>query len=127
MKSWKDLEIYNLAPCASAAVNETWTGLRLKLATEVKHSGVGNEQIKSNKFGEYIDPDKKTVKIPEDLAMVLSDHPTALNFFNDLAYSHKKEYVLWILTAKQEKTRQQRIEKALDMLVKKKKNPSAKG
>ena len=126
MKTWNELGIYGLSPCASAAVNETWTGLRLKLATEVKRSGIGNEQIKSNEYGDFIDPINKTVKLPKDLASVLAQNSNALTYFNSLAYSHKKEYVLWILTAKQDKTKQSSIEKTLEMLVLGKKNPSDK-
>ncbi|WP_316829403.1 YdeI/OmpD-associated family protein [Pedobacter aquatilis] len=126
MKTWQELDIYGLNPCASAAVNETWTALRLKFITEIKPSGLRNDHIKTNDFAEYIDVETKTVKLPEDLALVLQDNPKALNYFNGLAYSHKKEYVLWILTAKQEKTRTNRIEKALDMLLNDKKNPSVK-
>lgn len=127
MKTWNELGIYGLSPCASAAVNETWTGLRLKLATEVKRSGIGNEQIKSNEYGDFVDPVNKMVKLPEDLSSVLAQNSKALNYFNSLAYSHKKEYVLWILTAKQDKTRQSRIQKTLEMLSIGKKNPSDKG
>ena len=127
MKTWKALEVYGLSPCASVAVNEIWTGLRLKLITEIKPSGLRNDDIKNNAYGDYIDPDTKTVKLPDDFAGILSRNPAALQFFNKLAYSHRKEYVLWILSAKQNKTREARMEKALEMLVNEKKNPSAKG
>jgi hypothetical protein len=126
MKSWEELNTFGLTPCASAAVNETWTALRLKLITEVKPSGMRNDHIKTNEFGEYIDPVNKTVKLPEDLKAVLEDNLNAYNYFNQLAYSHRKEYVLWILSAKQEKTRISRIEKTLEMLSNNKKNPSDK-
>jgi hypothetical protein len=126
MKSWEELNTFGLTPCASAAVNETWTALRLKLITEVKPSGMRNDHIKTNEFGEYIDPVNKTVKLPEDLKAVLVDNPSAYNYFNQLAYSHRKEYVLWVLSAKQEKTRSGRIEKTLEMLLGNKKNPSDK-
>jgi hypothetical protein len=126
MKSWEELNTFGLTPCASAAVNETWTTLRLKLITEVKPSGMRNDHIKTNEFGEYIDPVNKTVKLPEDLKAVLEDNLNAYNYFNQLAYSHRKEYVLWILSAKQEKTRISRIEKTLEMLSNNKKNPSDK-
>ncbi|MFC3563596.1 YdeI/OmpD-associated family protein [Pedobacter jamesrossensis] len=126
MKTWKELSVYELSPCASAAVNEIWTGLRLKLASEVKHSGLGNEQIKSNEYGDYIDPVKKIVKIPEDLAAILSLNSNALNYFDSLSYSNKKEYVLWILIAKQDKTRETRIKKTIELLSIGKKNPTAK-
>ncbi|KQM66069.1 hypothetical protein ASE74_09265 [Pedobacter sp. Leaf216] len=126
MKSWEELNVYGLTPCASAAVNETWTALRLKLITEVKPSGMRNDHIKTNDFGEYIDPVNKTVKLPEDLKSILENQPKALAYFNQLAYSHRKEYVLWVISAKQEKTRLNRLEKTLEMLLNGKKNPSEK-
>jgi hypothetical protein len=126
MKSWDELNIFGLTPCASAAVNETWTALRLKLISEVKPSGMRNDHIKTNQYGEYIDPVNKTIKLPEDLKVVLEADPGALAYFNQLAYSHRKEYVLWVLSAKQEKTRVSRIEKSLTLLLTNKKNPSEK-
>lgn len=126
MKSWEELNVFGLTPCASAAVNETWTGLRLKLLSEVKPSGMRNDHIKTNEYGEYIDPVNKTVNLPDDLKAALSDQPQALTYFNQLAYSHRKEYVLWVLSAKQEKTRLSRVEKTLEMLVNRKKNPTDK-
>lgn len=126
MKSWEELDTFGLTPCASAAVNETWTALRLKLITEVKPSGMRNDHIKTNEFGEYIDPVNKTVKLPEDLKALLESHPQALAYFNQLAYTNRKEYVLWLLSAKQEKTRANRLEKTLEMLLNSKRNPSDK-
>lgn len=126
MKSWEESNTFGLTPCASAAVNETWTALRLKLITEVKPSGMRNDHIKTNEFGGYIDPVNKTVKLPEDLKTLLENHPKALDYFSQLAYSHRKEYVLWLLSAKQEKTRTNRLEKTLEMLLNNKKNPSDK-
>lgn len=126
MKSWEELNTFGLTPCASAAVNETWTGLRLKFISEVKPSGMRNDHIKTNEYGGYIDPVNKIVNLPDDLKLVLENHPAALNYFNQLAYSHRKEYVLWILSAKQEKTRVARIDKTLEMLLNNKKNPSDK-
>ncbi|MFD2287764.1 hypothetical protein GJU39_16190 [Pedobacter petrophilus] len=126
MKSWRSIAVFGISPCASAAVNDVWTGLRMKPGTEVKKSGLGNEEIKSNEYGEYIDQVNKTVKIPADLAALLAEHPKASSYFSSLAYSHKKEYVLWLLTAKQAKTRSLRLDKTLEMLLNKKKNPSAK-
>jgi len=126
MKSWEELSNFGLTPCASAAVNETWTALRLKFISEVKPSGMRNDHIKTNEFGEYIDPVNKTVKLPDDLQIHLAAHTEAYAYFNTLAYSHKKEYVLWILTAKQDKTRNSRLEKTIEMLLNRKKNPSDK-
>ncbi|MEE1944275.1 YdeI/OmpD-associated family protein [Pedobacter sp. KR3-3] len=126
MQSWDDLKVFNLAPCASAAINETWTALRIKPADAQKKSGVGNQEITGNAFGEYIDVANKKVKLPVDLKNALERSTKALAFYEQLSYSNQKEYVLWILTAKQEKTRLDRIEKAIEKLENSLKNPSAK-
>ena len=126
MQSWKDLSNYKLSPCGSVAVDEIWTGLRIKPASSQKRSGVGNAEIANNEYGKYVDVANKVVTLPEDLKMALSAHPTALAFYEKLAYSHRKEYVLWIVTAKQEKTRLDRIQKMMEKLLARKKNPSEK-
>jgi Bacteriocin-protection, YdeI or OmpD-Associated len=126
MQSWSDLSKYDLAPCGSAAVNKIWTGIRIKTASSQKKSGVGNAEIANNEYGKYIDVANKIVNLPEDLKEELSKNPTALAFYDQLAYSHRKEYVLWIVTAKQEKTRTDRISKMMEKLLASKKNPSEK-
>lgn len=126
MKSWDDLNQHQLEPCASAAVNEDWTGIRLKIAGTTKKSGVANQDIAKNDYAEFVDVTNKVVTLPEDVLAALQEFPYALAFYNKLAYSHKKEYVLWILTAKQEKTRVDRIAKMVEKLNVSKKNPSEK-
>ncbi|WP_316838922.1 YdeI/OmpD-associated family protein [Pedobacter gandavensis] len=126
MGPWDELKNYQLTPCASAAISEIWTGIRLKPIALVKASAVRNENIQKNDFSNYIDVLNKQVKMPEDLEFALKQYPKAMEYFLSLAYSHKKEYVLWILTAKQDKTRLSRIEKTIEMLLAGKKNPTAK-
>jgi uncharacterized protein YdeI (YjbR/CyaY-like superfamily) len=57
---------------------------------------------------------------------LLESSPAALNFFHSLSFSNKKEYVVWILSAKQEKTRLERLSKVAEKLLAGKKNPSEK-
>lgn len=126
MQSWEDLIKLGLAPCGSAAVNEIWTAIRVKPADSQKKSGVGNAEIANNEYGNYIDVASKTVTLPTYLKEALSKQPSALAFYEQLAYSHRKEYVLWIITAKQEKTKQDRINKMIEKLLERKKNPAEK-
>lgn len=126
MQSWDDLKQFNLAPCASAAIDTIWTAIRIKPIEAQQKSGVGNTEIQQNDYGSYIDVTNKTVKLPDDLKAALELNETALNFYEKLAYSNRKEYVLWILTAKQEKTRTDRIHKTIEKLLNGKKNPSEK-
>ncbi len=126
MQSWEDLNRYQLAPCASAAIDQTWTALRIKPVDSTKRSGMGNAEIQQNEYGEFVDVKRKIVNLPDDLKTVLEKNSTALDFYEQLSYSNRKEYVLWVLSAKQEKTRLDRIQKTVDKLTAKKKNPTEK-
>ncbi|WP_413668716.1 YdeI/OmpD-associated family protein [Mucilaginibacter sp. Mucisp86] len=126
MSSWDAPAQYGLRPVASAAVNEVWTALRFRPVEAVKVSEGRNDAVRNNEHSAYIDVDNKIVTLPDYIKETLEQYPGVLNYFQSLAYSHKKEYVLWILTAKQEKTRQDRLAKMVEMLQNKKKNPSDK-
>ncbi|WP_158622625.1 YdeI/OmpD-associated family protein [Pedobacter sp. KBW06] len=126
MAPWEEVKVHQLTPCASISISEIWTGLRLKPIALVKASAVRNENIEQNEFSAYIDVVNKQVLPPQDLLAALEQYPLALTYFESLAYSHRKEYVLWILTAKQDKTRLSRIEKTIEMLLTKRKNPNDK-
>ncbi len=126
MSSWNAPHEYGLRPVASAAVNETWTALRFRPVGQAKLSSGRKDAVRNNEYSEFIDVDKKTVTLPHYVKIVLEKQPNALAWFLQLAYSNKKEYILWILTAKQEKTRQDRLDKMVTMLLNKKKNPSDK-
>ncbi len=61
---------------------------------------------------------KPPVKVPSSFAKVLKRNPKALATFEGFAPSHKREYVEWIVEAKQEATRERRIATAIEWLVK---------
>lgn len=126
MSSWDEPAVYGLRPVSSAAINETWTALRFRPIEQAKVSEGRNDAVRNNEYGAFIDVDNKTVTLPDYVKAALEQQPGALPFFQQLAYSHKKEYLLWILTAKQEKTREDRLVKMVNMLLEKKKNPSDK-
>lgn len=53
------------------------------------------------------------VKVPDDVRAALRANPDAAAFFDELSYSHRREYVDWIEEAKREDTRQRRIQKMI--------------
>lgn len=126
MQSWEDLKTFNLTPSGSAAIDETWTALRIKPETEMKRSGLGNTEIAKSEYGNYIDVANKIINLPEDLESELKKEVSTFDFYQSLSYSNRKEYVLWVLSAKQEKTRLDRIKKTVEKLNAGKKNPSDK-
>jgi hypothetical protein len=126
MSSWDEPAKYGLRGVAAAAVNETWTALRFRPEGQSKVSDTCNENIKQNGYSTYVDVDNKIVRLPDEIKSVLQKSPQALASYEKLSYSNRKEYVLWILTAKQEKTRNERLLKLVEKLLDGKKNPSEK-
>jgi hypothetical protein len=59
----------------------------------------------------------RTVAVPADLEAALLRAPAQAQAFAALSYSHKKEYVDWIESAKKPETRSNRIEKAVAMIA----------
>ena len=65
----------------------------------------------------------KKVTLPDDVALALKKHKQEGSYFDTLAFSHKKEYLEWIITAKREETRKERIKGMIERLGKNWKNP----
>ena len=59
---------------------------------------------------------KKEVGVPDDLAAALAKNARARATFEGFSYSHRKEYVDWINTAKREQTRARRLATTLEWL-----------
>jgi len=126
MSSWDELAVYGYASVAAAAIDQTWTALRFRPIGQSKVSDSCNEEIKKNDYANYIDVDNKQIKLPAEMQDVLAPAPAAMEFYQKLSYSNKKEYVIWILSAKQEKTKQERLIKLVEKLSAGKKNPAEK-
>lgn len=119
---WDVVDSLDLEAVASISIDATWSAFRFKPkgirgTTKAKHKALG--------FGDYIDTVKRTVKPPEDFAARLASNNDAKSFFDSLSFTNKKEYVVWILSAKQEATRQKRLDASMEKLGKRLKNPSA--
>jgi uncharacterized protein YdeI (YjbR/CyaY-like superfamily) len=61
--------------------------------------------------------DTRIVEAPAAVARMLEAHPVAAAHFERLPYSHKKEFLDWIASAKKEETRTRRLEKLIPMLL----------
>jgi len=126
MGNWDELTTLGLRIVTSVSVNETWTALRFKPIALTNLSESRNDNIRQNKYMEFIDIDNKQIVLPADMAEALGQNQSAMAFYQGLSYSNKKEYVVWILSAKQEKTRGERLVKTIEKLMSGKKNPAEK-
>ena len=56
-------------------------------------------------------------ELPEDLLWALDAHPLAQAIFDQFSPSHRREYILWIESARSPETRAQRIDQAIALIV----------
>ncbi len=63
-----------------------------------------------------IDTAPREVRVPTDLSEQLAHASTARDFFETLAYTHRKEWVRWVEDAKKPETRSARIAKTVAAL-----------
>lgn len=61
------------------------------------------------------DQEERTLEVPEDLATLLRKEGL-FSSFEQMTYTHRREYCRWIMEAKKEETRQRRLDKTVDML-----------
>lgn len=104
--------------------DETWSAFACRLKTEKdeRHDLKPKERPILN----YIDKEKKSVRLPDDFSKALQQNKKLNEFFNALSFTNRKEYVEWIITARREETRTQRITGSLQRLAKGWKNPSGR-
>jgi Bacteriocin-protection, YdeI or OmpD-Associated/Domain of unknown function (DUF1905) len=65
------------------------------------------------------DTEERTVAVPDDFQRALARSPKARDAFEKFAYTHRKEYVQWIESAKRPETRQRRITDAVARIAQK--------
>lgn len=62
------------------------------------------------------DKEPRVVEVPEDFEKLLKKDKSVWDTFSKFAYTHKKEYVSWIVEAKKTETRNRRLKKAFEMI-----------
>ncbi len=91
-----------------------------KMLREGRMSARGLALVESAKrSGAWDNPNTKPVfdlSMPPEFAAALQEHPAARAVYESLPWSHKKEYLLWIVTAKRDETRARRIEESIRLL-----------
>jgi Bacteriocin-protection, YdeI or OmpD-Associated/Domain of unknown function (DUF1905) len=63
-----------------------------------------------------LDTAPREVEVPEVLARALAEDSEARAAFDRLAYTHRKEFALWIDEAKRDETLQRRVGQVVEML-----------
>lgn len=113
---YKDLQWLSLI-----SFDDTWSTFAVRLKSGTNDKKI--EKPKERVIFDYIDSKTKTIRLPEDLEKLLTKNKKANAFFQTLSFSNRKEYVEWIVTAKREETRNERLTGTIERLEKNWKNP----
>src|SRR6185295_4181052 len=121
-KGWDNLLKHDeLGWISLISFDDTWStfGARLKTEADKKRE----EKPRERPIFDYVDPKTKSVRLPDDLAAALKKNKKQEGFFNILSFTNKKEYIEWIISAKREETRMDRVNGTIERLGKQWKNP----
>lgn len=122
-KGWDALMKHGdtLAWISLVSFDATWSAFGFRPKTEADNKKV--PKAAERPILDYIDPRAKTVRLPDDLAAALAKKKKEQAFFDALSFTNRKEYVEWIVSAKREETRAERVKGTVERLTKEWKNP----
>jgi len=117
--SWDFIESHGYETVRLVAVDNLWSAMRFKKPEPTTKKSTSFSTVNP---APGIDYAKRTIDIPQELQQLLDKNKTAASFFDGLAFSHKREYVEWIISAKREETKARRLETTMEKLTAQKKN-----
>lgn len=101
--------------------NDTWSVFGFRPKTEADKKKEAKSKVRE--IFNWVDPNTREVKLPDDLAATLKKNKKEYAVFDSLSFTNKKEYIEWIVTAKREETRAERLKGTIERLGKGWKNP----
>jgi len=101
--------------------DDTWSVFGFRQKTDGDKKKEASPKIRE--IFNWVNPETKEVRLPDDLQFALDKNKKEATFFASLAFTNKKEYVEWIVTAKRPDTRAERIKGTVERLSKLWKNP----
>ncbi|TJY41404.1 hypothetical protein E5161_13415 [Cohnella pontilimi] len=119
---WKTVSDAGWEGVSLISLDDTWSSMRFRPLAAV---GKTRRSPAERRAAVSSEP-SKPLEVPDDLRAALDAEPEASSFFDNLAPSHKKEYVSWIVEAKKAETRSARVAKTVEKLRQGLKRPSDK-
>jgi uncharacterized protein YdeI (YjbR/CyaY-like superfamily) len=104
--------------------NSRWSERNLRWARELMAQGLMEPAGRAAFDQRAGEPDPADAKrretdpvLPPELERVIRAHPQSWRHFKNLAPGYRRQYVLWLTTAKRPDTRRRRLEEALRLLA----------
>jgi hypothetical protein len=118
VKAWFDGVLYR-GTLMRMGRSRDWLGITQEIRKKISKNPGDTVQVILEE-----DREERTIAVPEDLAEIFKTNKAESEFFHSLSFTNRKEYINWILAAKRQETRIKRVEKTIEMLNRKKKNPA---
>ncbi|MFN7258364.1 MAG: YdeI/OmpD-associated family protein [Cyclobacteriaceae bacterium] len=119
---WEKLAKNKFVPVTQVAIDETWSALRFKPVDQIpkltRKTAIGQQPSKPSK--------ERTLELSTEFQQLLGKNKKAGVFFKSLSFTNRKEYVVWLESAKKPETKQKRLKDAIEKLLSEKRNPSEK-
>lgn len=103
--------------------NDTWSVFGFRAKNDADRKKEAKPKVEREIFN-WVNPATKEVTLPDELIAALKKNKKLEAYFHTLAFSHKKEYIEWIINAKREETKTERIKGTIERLAKGLKNPA---
>ena len=101
--------------------DDTWSTFAFRLKTDVDKKKETKPKLRE--IFNWVNSETKEIRLPDDLSTVLKKNKKQQQFFDALSFTNKKEYIEWIVTAKKEETRSERVTGTMERLAQGWKNP----
>jgi len=126
MNTWELTRGSPWQPVSSISIDDTWSAVRFRHAPglDQRRAERQDEVMRDADGTVCIDRMNRTVTAPRDLMQLFKKAPKANALFETLSFTHRREYVQWILEAKRPETRAQRLSKTVEKLSQGKRNPT---
>lgn len=113
-EGWQSVYELEYEPVTSVSINSDWSAVRFRKSHLI---GPKKRDIKmAERQVEGVDFVNRTVTPPKDVAGKLKQHKEIQTLFNSMSFSHKREYIEHIVSAKKPETRDRRINKMIELL-----------
>lgn len=117
--SWDFIAAHGYTGVRIISLDNVWSALRCKRTDEASSK---SKAFSSSNPAPGVDFKNRSIEIPTELQQLFNTNKTAAEFFATLAFSHRREYVEWIMGAKKPETKERRLETTIQKLSAGKKN-----
>jgi len=88
-----------------------------RLSASGRLTAAGLKRPPTDRSGDAPRPSPSPAKIPQYIRRALKSHPVAWSSFQSLPPSHRRMYIGWIDSAKQQETKERRLREAVGLLA----------